>query len=66
VEILDTVGAGDAFSAVFMLGLLNGWAMPVTLQRAHHFAGAICGIRGAIPEHNDFYKPFIDEWFVHR
>ena len=66
VEILDTVGAGDAFSAVFMLGLLKGWAMPVTLQRAHHFAGAICGIRGAIPEHNDFYKPFIDEWFVRR
>jgi fructokinase len=65
VEIRDTVGAGDAFSAVFMLGLLNGWAIPVTLQRAHHFAGAICGIRGAIPEHNDFYKPFIDEWFVH-
>ena len=66
VEIRDTVGAGDAFSAVFMLGLLNGWAMPLTLQRAHRFAGAICGIRGAIPEHNDFYKPFIDEWFVHR
>jgi fructokinase len=66
VEIRDTVGAGDAFSAVFMLGLLNGWAIPVTLQRAHRFAGAICGIRGAIPEHNDFYKPFIDEWLVHR
>ncbi|MBA4142357.1 MAG: carbohydrate kinase [Nitrosospira sp.] len=60
--IQDTVGAGDAFSAIFILGLLNGWAMPVTLQRAHHFAGAVCLIRGAIPEHNDFYKPFIDDW----
>lgn len=66
MEIQDTVGAGDAFSAVFMLGLLNGWSIPVTLQRAHHFAGAICGIRGAIPDHSDFYKPFIDEWSVHQ
>ncbi|MDN5836126.1 MAG: PfkB family carbohydrate kinase [Nitrosospira sp.] len=61
--ILDTVGAGDAFSAVFMLGVLHGWTVPVTLQRAHRFAGAICQIRGAIPEHDDFYKPFLDEWF---
>ncbi len=61
--ILDTVGAGDAFSAVFMLGLLHGWTVLVALQRAHHFAGAICQIRGAIPEHQDFYRPFLDEWF---
>jgi len=64
--IRDTVGAGDAFSAVFMLGLLHGWTVPVALQRAHHFAGAICRIRGAIPEHNDFYKPFLEEWLEHR
>lgn len=64
--IRDTVGAGDAFSAVFILGLLHDWTVPVTLQRAHHFAGAICRIRGAIPEHNDFYKPFVEEWSEHR
>lgn len=62
-DILDTVGAGDAFSAVFMLGLLHHWAVPVTLQRANHFAGAICRIRGPIPEQNDFYQPFLTEWF---
>jgi fructokinase len=61
-DIRDTVGAGDAFSAVFMLGLLDGWTLPVTLRRAHHFAGAICQIRGAVPEHDDFYEPFIDKW----
>lgn len=64
--IRDTVGAGDAFSAVFMLGLLHGWTVPVTLRRAHDFAGAICRIRGAIPEHNDFYKPFVEEWLERR
>lgn len=66
VNVVDTVGAGDAFSAVFMLGLLHGWAAPVALQRAHHFAGAICQIRGAIPEHNDFYQPFLEEWVENR
>ena len=65
-DIRDSVGAGDAFSAVFMLGLLNSWTIPVTLQRAHSFAGSICQIRGAVPEHDDFYKRFMDEWFPDR
>ena len=62
-NICDTVGAGDAFSAVFILGQLRGWDLTVTLQRAHGIAGAICQIRGAIPDHEDFYKPFTDKWF---
>lgn len=63
--IVDTVGAGDAFSAVFMLGRLNGWAPAVILRRAHRFAGEICRIRGAIPGSDDFYQPFIREWLTH-
>ncbi len=62
-DIRDTVGAGDAFSAVFMLGLLHGWSIPLTLRRAHHFAGAICQIRGAVPANGIFYDAFIREWF---
>jgi fructokinase len=61
--IRDTVGAGDAFSAVFMLGLLHNWKISVTMQRANRFAGAVCGIQGAIPQHHHFYSPFIAEWF---
>jgi fructokinase len=64
--IRDTVGAGDAFSAIFMLGLLHNWTIPATLRRAQHFAGAICQIRGAVPEHDDFYRPFLEEWFERR
>jgi fructokinase len=64
VDIVDTVGAGDAFSSVFIFGLLQGWAMSVTLKRAQQFASAICGIRGAIPDHDDFYEPFIKQWSV--
>lgn len=66
IDVRDTVGAGDAFSAVFMLGLLHGWALQVTLQRAHQFAGAICGINGAVPEHNHFYEQFISDWLLNQ
>jgi fructokinase len=62
-NVCDTVGAGDAFSAVFILGQLRGWDLTITLQRAHRFAGAICGIRGAVPDQADFYGPFTDQWF---
>jgi fructokinase len=63
-NILDTVGAGDAFSAVFIVGLLHEWEMPITLRRANRFAAAICQIRGAVPEDTGFYKPFLDEWLT--
>lgn len=59
---VDTVGAGDAFSAVIITGLLNGWAMPVAVHRANQFAAAICGIRGGAPQQHDFYIPFKQAW----
>lgn len=62
VAVIDTVGAGDAFSAVYILGTLRHWPAIKTLERANAFAAAICGIRGAIPEHADFYDRFIREW----
>jgi MFS family permease len=45
ITVADTVGAGDAFSAVFLLGLLNQWPAAVILNRAQAFAGAICEAR---------------------
>lgn len=48
--VVDTVGAGDAFAAVFMQGLLLGWALPTTLQRACDYASAQCRVRGAMPQ----------------
>ena len=60
--VIDTVGAGDAFAAVYLLGLILDWPIQQTLDRAHAFAVQICGLRGAIPAHQDFYEPFISEW----
>jgi fructokinase len=61
--LVDTVGAGDAFAAICILGLLYGWSMEEMLTRASTFASAVCTIRGAAPETADFYLPFIESWF---
>ena len=63
-NLVDTVGAGDGFAAVFILSSLRRWPAAVALERANTFASAICGIRGAIPDHADFYEPFVAEWCV--
>ena len=58
----DTVGAGDAFSAICILGHLLHWELPLTLSRAAAFAAAICGIRGPLPEGSRFYSRFREDW----
>lgn len=62
VEVVDTVGAGDAFAAVFIVGRLLDWPAAQTLERAGTFAAAICGIRGAVPQNQDFYSKYLQEW----
>jgi fructokinase len=62
IPLADTVGAGDAFAAVFILGTLHHWPTAVTLNRANEFAAAICAIRGAAPDEDDFYAPFLRGW----
>jgi fructokinase len=49
VEVADTVGAGDAFTAAFALGLLWGWAPATILERATAVAAFVCTQRGATP-----------------
>ncbi len=60
--VVDTVGAGDAFSAVLLLGQARGWSLQLTLERAHSFASAIVGVRGGIVRERDFYLQFVDRW----
>lgn len=57
----DTVGAGDAYAAVLALGYLYQWEPSLILKRASQFAAAVCEIRGAIPDNQDFYQKFA-EW----
>jgi fructokinase len=64
LEMVDTVGAGDAFAAVYIVGLLKGWTVEDRLTRANAFASAICGVRGAVPEDLTFYQPFKQAWQI--
>lgn len=62
VEVVDTVGAGDGFSAVMILGLANDWPLQTTVQRAQAFAAGLVGHRGATVSDARFYRAFLDEW----
>lgn len=64
VAVVDTVGAGDAFSSVFILGLKRDWPLMTTLQRAQDFASAIVGTRGATVSDKGFYQNFLTEWGI--
>jgi fructokinase len=61
-EVVDTVGAGDAFSSVLLLGQLRGWQLRQSLERAQAFARAIVSVRGATIKDKEFYQPFINAW----
>jgi fructokinase len=62
IAIMDTVGAGDAFSSVLLLGLMYGWPLTTSMQRSQEFASAVVGQRGAITHDKNFYKSFSDKW----
>jgi len=62
VTVLDTVGAGDAFAAAYLLGLIHQWPIDTRLARANQLAGAVCQIRGGVPDNADFYKQFLSRW----
>lgn len=57
---VDTVGAGDAFSAVYIHGLQAGWPIDVNLHHAQQFASKVIGLRGATTEDSNFYQEFIN------
>ena len=60
--VIDTVGAGDAFSAIFLLGRARGWELETTLARANEFAAAVCAIPGAVPRDLGFYDKWAACW----
>ncbi|TRW90291.1 carbohydrate kinase family protein [Candidatus Methylobacter oryzae] len=62
LTVADTVGAGDAFAAVLLLGMQLNWPLQLTMQRAQSFASALVTQRGATVQDLNFYRPFIDAW----
>ncbi len=50
VQVLDTVGAGDAFAAAFLHGLGKGWPTPAIADFANRVGALVASRRGAIPD----------------
>lgn len=58
-HLVDTVGAGDAFSAVYIHGLRNGWSVAANLHYSQLFASKVLGLRGATTTDSNFYAEFM-------
>lgn len=57
--VIDTVGAGDAFCSVLILGMIKNWDILTTLTKAQEFASAVVGIQGATTKDKSFYDSFL-------
>ena len=55
-HMADTVGAGDAFAAMTIRGILTDVAPAESLARSAALAARICGLRGATTEDRSFYS----------
>lgn len=49
-EVVDAVGAGDAFTATITMGLLSGRRAPDAAAHACRLATLVCGHAGAVPD----------------
>lgn len=61
-QLIDTVGAGDAFSSIIVTGILQQWPVNTMLERALHFAARICAQQGATAINPDMYAQLKTEW----
>ena len=57
-RIVDTVGAGDALSAIFLLGIMKSWSTEKILKTGVEFSQDICSIKGAISFDRSFYEKY--------
>ncbi len=64
LAVKDTVGAGDAFTSVLILGILRGWPLAATLERAQSFASRIVEQHGATAADPALYRPYLDQWRI--
>jgi fructokinase len=59
-RLIDTVGAGDAFTALLLAGLALRRDLPATLALANRYASFICGLRGPLPADPQALTPWRD------
>lgn len=59
-NIVDTVGAGDAYAAMMSIGYLRNWEIEKINKLASEFAADICKVNGAIPEDGEIYNKYME------
>jgi len=57
-NVIDTVGAGDAFASILCIGYLNKWDLKKINRLANEFASEICLINGALPKDDKIYEKY--------
>lgn len=62
VDVVDTVGAGDAFASAMILGITLDWPPALMVQRAQAFASHLVQHRGATVKDPEFYQSFLAQW----
>lgn len=58
-KVVDSTGAGDAFSAVLCIGFMQGWELLQINKLANDFASEICKVEGALPKTDRIYEELI-------
>lgn len=58
LEVVDTTGAGDAFSAILCIGYLQGQENTFINKLANEFASEVCKFEGALPKSDRIYESF--------
>lgn len=61
-DFKDSVGAGDSFSSVSLLGIIKGWSWNEILTRSVTLAAEICANDGAVPADNQIYEKLREDW----
>ncbi len=56
--IVDTVGAGDAYSAILCIGYLKNWDIRKINKLASEFSSEIIKVQGALPPDDSIYAYF--------
>ena len=61
-NIVDTVGAGDAYSAVLCIGYVKNMDINKINKLANEFASDMCSVEGALPSDDSIYNKYIREF----
>lgn len=64
VEVVDAVGAGDAFTAALIMTQLERWPLQSAAEFANHVGSLVATRRGAMPELRDEYQQLRKTHFV--